>query len=144
VWTCISIALTFGACPVGPDQELTSTKPYADLIGVKYSVLTDDLTAYGVYESSSKKTIKFVDLVPLPIGGSEIAFKRRVPKGQIIRIISAWRRSTIFATRVWYRVAAENLDLPHDVPVVLELSRGNEGVGADLNPAIYRELGRDD
>lgn len=123
-------------------EEVTAKTPYADKIGARYRVIADGLYAYGVYESSSNKTIGFVDLIPLPIAGSEIAFKRTVPRGTVIRILSAWRHHKLLETVVYYVVAVENSDLPEDVPVWLELSRGNEGAGADLNPAKYTKLER--
>jgi hypothetical protein len=138
--TWMVVVLALGGCEFGPDEELTLKKPYADLIGTTYSVVTDNLYAYGVYESPNTKVITYVDLVPLRIGGREIAFEREVPKGQIIRILSAWRESVLLGSRLYYLVAIENLNLPPGVPVKLQLSRGNEGAGADLNPAIYKRL----
>src|SRR4051812_31429391 len=92
-WTCLLIFLTLAACYnaafyIGPDRDITSTKPYADLIGAKYSVVADNLIAYGVYDFDNR-TLKFIDLIPLGIGGPEIAFRRNVPKGTVIRILSA-------------------------------------------------------
>jgi hypothetical protein len=139
-WACLCMVLALTGCQVGLHEEVTSKKPYADLIGAKYSVVADGLYAYGVYESRNNKTIRFVDLIPLPIGGSELAFKQTVPKGRVIKILSAWRHHKVLETLVYYVVAIEDSDLPESAPVWLELSRGNEGVGVDLNPAIYKRL----
>jgi hypothetical protein len=143
VWTWLCLALAVAACQRGLDEDVTAKNPYSDLIGAKYRVVSDEVYAYGVYESLNNRKIRFVDLIPLQIRGPEIAFERPVQKGQVIRIISAWRRSSILRRRVYYVVAVENSNLPDRVPVWLELSRGNEGVGADLNPAIYRRLTKD-
>jgi len=120
-------------------------KPYADLIGTQYRVIVDDLYAYGIYESPSDKTkISRVTLIPgVGIAGREVAFRRHVPKGQIIRILSAWRQPLVFDNGVYYLVTVEELNLPRNIPIKVELFRGNEGVGADLNPAVYRKLPRD-
>lgn len=142
-WTCLCAVLSLAACRVGPGSEITSTKPYADLIGARYSVVADNLYAYGIYESLDKKRVSWVELVPLNIGGPEIAFRREVAKGQVIRILSAWRHFIPFESGVYYLVAVESSDLPQGVPIRLELSRGNQGAGADLNPAVYRRLPRD-
>lgn len=40
MWTGLCVALTLAAC-VTPGKEITSTKPYADLIGAKYVVVAD-------------------------------------------------------------------------------------------------------
>ena len=124
----------------GTGDEVTSTKPYADLVGARYSVIADGLYAYGVYDPSDNETIRYVELVPMGIGGREFAFRRDVQKGQVITILSAWSQAILFGSRVYYLVAVENSDLPSGVPVRLGLSRGNEGAGVDLNPAIYKRL----
>lgn len=100
VWVCLSIALTLAACSLGPGEEITSTKPYADLVGERYSVVTDNLYAYGVYESIDKK-IGHVTLVPRPgLSGPEFAFRRNVPKGQVLTILGAWRQFKPFDSGV--------------------------------------------
>jgi hypothetical protein len=144
VWACLCLALALAACRVGPGEEITSTKPYADLIGATYSVVSDNLRAHGVYESIDDRTrISYVTLVPMELDGIEFAFRRNVPKGQVIRILSAWSNFKLFESGVYYRVAVENSDLPPGIPIRLGLSRGNGGVGADLNPAVYKKLPRD-
>lgn len=134
------MVVALAGCQLGVHEEVTSKKPYADLIGAKYSLVGEGLYAYGVYESSSNRTVRFVELIPLHIAGSEIAFKRTVPKERVIKILSAWRHHKLLETLIYYVVAVENSDLPEGVPVWLELSRGNEGVGVDLNPAIYKRV----
>lgn len=141
-WTSLCVVLLLAGCRGGPGEELTSVKPYADLIGAKYSVIADKLYAYGVYESSTSKRITSIELVPIGIGGSEFAFRRSVPKGTVIRIVSAWRRFPLMESSVYFLVAIENSDLPQGIPIEVQLDRGNEGVGADLNPALYKKLPR--
>jgi hypothetical protein len=136
----LGVGLSLAACQVGPGEEITTRKPYADLIGARYSVI-GDLEAYGVYESLDNRTLSYVILVPPPgVGGPEFPFHRTVPKGQLITILSAWRQFVLLEKGIYYLVAVENSDLPQGIPVRLELMRGNEGVGADLNSAIYRRL----
>jgi hypothetical protein len=132
--------LALGACRVDPGKEITSTKPYADHIGAKYSVVADNLYAYAVYQSLNDRRVSYVELVPRNIGGSEYAFRRQVPKGQVIRILSAWRRFPLLDSSVYYLVEVENSDLPQGIPVELQLDRGNEGADGDLNPAVYRKV----
>ena len=140
VGTCVCVMMVIAACQFGPDEEITSKKPYSDLIGAEYRVVSDQLHAYGVYESLNNRTVNFVELVPLELGGPEFAYERPVPKGQNIKLLSAWRHSSTLRTRIYYLVALEDSDLPEGVPVRLELSRGNEGGDADLNPSIYNRI----
>ena len=139
MWLCVVLTLT--ACQEGAGEEITARKPYADLIGAKYSVVADNLVAYGIYSSLDTQTIGYVMLKPGGASGPEIAFRRNVPKGQVIRILSAWRRFILFESGVYYVVAIENSDLPQGIPIRLEIYKGaNGGVGADLNPAVYKKL----
>jgi hypothetical protein len=137
---CLCLVLAFIGCQGTPDQDVTSKTPYAEVVGERYRVVADGLYAYGVFESLNNRTVSFVDLVPLRIGGPEIAFEQEIPKGQVIRIVSARQRHTAFGRRTYYVVALESSPLRVDVPVHLELSRGNEGVGAELNPALFRRV----
>ena len=132
--------LALAACSTGPDKEITSTMPYAALVGAHYSVVADKLYAYGVYESLNNKTVSYVLLAPRDINGPDYAFRRKISSGQTIRILSAWQHRVLFESGVYYVVEVKNSDLPQGVPIRLELTRGNESVGADLNPAVYRKL----
>ena len=128
------------ACRQGQHEEMTRTPPYSDLIGTEYEVTTDDLYAYGVYESLPGKAVSWVTLVPgAGIAGPEIAFRRHLRRGQPIKILSAWRASILLEDGIYYRVAMPGADVP-DVPIRLELAHGNEAAGADLNPRVYRKV----
>ena len=84
-WTPLFIVLALSACQLGPGKEITSTKPYADLIGEKYSVVADDLYAYGVYESLDDRIVTYITLVPRGASGREYAFRRHIPKGWLLQ-----------------------------------------------------------
>jgi hypothetical protein len=137
-WAAMAVA----GCQVGAGEEITSKKPYADVIGATYRVEGDNLYAYGVYESLNDRKVTFIELVPENIAGPEIAFRRKILKGQIIRILSAWHHFMLFDNGVYYLAAVENSDLPEGIPIRLGLSRGNQGVGADLNPVIYKRVAK--
>jgi len=128
------------ACSSGPAKDITSTKPYADLIGAKYTVVADNVYAYGVYDSLPNRTVSWVILSPIKLGGRENVLLRTIPKGQTVRILSAWHHLVLFDSGVYYLVEVENADFPQNVPIRLELIRGNEGTGPDLNPLVYRKL----
>jgi hypothetical protein len=84
-----------------------------------------------------------ITLIPgVGIGGYEIAFKEHIPKGAVVRLLSVWRKTILFDDGVFYRVSVKGVDLSHDVPIELELYRGNDGmrVGLDLNSQFYEKL----
>lgn len=91
-----------------------------------------------------RKVLSSVDLIPgVGIGGSLVESKGPIVKGQHIKILSAWRLLLLGFTReVYYLVTFQDTDLPHDVPVRIPLSYGNEGVDAGLNPGIYERLAK--
>lgn len=138
IYMCV---LALAACSSGPAKEITLMKPYADLIGAKYRTV-DNVYAIGVHDSLPNRTVGWIILSPIKLGGRENVLLRTIPKGQTIQILSAWHHLMLFDSGVYYLVAVENADLPQGVPIRLELFRGNEGVGADLNPAIYRKLAK--
>ena len=120
VCICMCV-LALATCSSGPAKEITSTKPYADLIGSKYRIVADNVYAYGVYDALPNRTAGWVILSPIKLGGRENVLLRTIPKGQTIRILSAWQHLVLFDTGVYYLVAVENADLPPGVPIRLEL-----------------------
>jgi hypothetical protein len=134
------IALLVSTACVSPRQQLGPDNPYARLVGTEYRIV-GDVDAFGIYARSEKK-LDFIDLIPgVGIAGREVAFRRRVPHGQIVRILSAWQQPQFLDVKVvYFLVALDGSELPRDIPVELALARGNEGVGADLNAEIYERI----
>lgn len=140
---CVMLIATSSACNKPTVEELTFTNPYANLIGAEYRVV-GDVVAHGIYENLNQRVApSYITLVPgVGLSGPEVAFKKRIAKGQHITILSAWREQQLISWDVYYLVTLQNTDLPRDVPVQIELSRGNEGVDAGLNPAVYERLAK--
>ena len=89
----------------------------------------------------NKKSVDRVVLLPLRLSGPEILARHLVPLGSQIRIIaklpSRWP-SFMFAPE--YQVEVSTMSARAGIPVVLALSRGNEGAATPLNPTIYKPL----
>lgn len=134
--------LVCGACAKPSVTELTKTSPYAKVVNADYRVVAE-VSAYGIYKDLDKKEILYLTLIPgVGIAGPEVAFKTRVRKGQEIKVLSAWRTKGLFSDDVYYIVSLPGTDFPPNIEVQLELSRGNEGEGAELNPRIYERQTR--
>lgn len=130
------------ACVKRPAEDLTLAPPYAAFIGAEYRVAAD-LHAYGIYDDLNKKSISHITLIPgIGVAGPEVAFRRLIGKGQVIKIHSAWRERKLLRSDVYYVVSIEGNKLLPDVPIQLELSRGNEGSEGGLNPSVYEALAR--
>ena len=133
------IALICGACGGPASEELTTTKPYADLVGRDYQVLADDLQAFGLAGGWPDRTVTSITLeTGSEFRGHQVAFQRQVPKGKVIRVLSAWRERKPFGGQVYYLVSVAGTDLPSGVPIQLHPAEGNET--AELNPALFRKL----
>src|SRR4051812_4728198 len=115
---CVCMCLLgLAACSSGPAKEITSTKPYADLIGARYRIVADSVYAYGVYDSLPNRTVGWVILSPIKLGGCQSVLLRTIPKDHTIRILSAWHHLVLFDSGVYYLVEVENANLPQGVPV---------------------------
>jgi len=137
---CLILISASSACVTRAVDELTFKSPYAGLVGVEFRVI-GEVNAYGIYESLNKKAVSYITLIPgVGIAGPEVAFKRRIANGQVIRVLSAWRQRKTLSSNVYYLISARVADLPRNVPVRIDLSRGNEGVDVGLNPNIYESV----
>lgn len=137
----VALVSASAACTVS-SRDVSAEKPYANMIGRRYEVIADHLDAYGVFKEIGKPELDVVELIALRpgVGGVEYAFRRNVPKGRVVRIVSARHRPVLFERGIYYLVEVENWDLPAGIPVELALSRDNEGEGAELNPTVFKRL----
>jgi hypothetical protein len=140
----LSAIVTMGACTVGPDQAVSDQAPYSAQVGAEYRVMVDDLHAYGVYANLTDKydgkPISYATLIPgVGIGGTEIAWKKPIPRGSVVRILSAWRPRLLFGDRTYYRVAINSLPLPDEIPIKVYLY-SNGGSGVDLKTDVYSRI----
>jgi hypothetical protein len=120
--------------------ELTLTRPYAQVVGTQYRII-EATDAYGIYKDLNKKVISCIELIPgVGISGPEVAFKKRIAKGQKITVLSAWRERKLLHSNVFYVISLQDGGLPREIQVRIDLSRGNEGKGVELNPRIYERI----
>lgn len=138
--TLFAIGLFAGASGGCSPRDISHEPPFANMIGHEYRVI-GDVDAYGIKQDLQDKDASYVTLIPPPgIGGPEVVFKRRVPKGQTFRIRGAMRRSVLLDNGTEYVIDLQRSDLPQDIEVRLALMRGNESGEADLNPRLCQRL----
>src|SRR5215471_17990787 len=75
------VIATVAGCRVGRGRDVTSEKPYADFIGARYSVVAENLYAYGVYDSLNDRTLSRIDLVPVRIVRTRDRVSKDASKG---------------------------------------------------------------
>ena len=109
-------------------------------LGAEYEVV-GELYVHEVTTNLNKRTVDYMVLVPLRLTGPEILSRRLVTQGSRIRIVAKReQRWLAFFQPVEYAVELDSISRATEVPVILGLSRGNEGRSGSLNPSIYRRL----
>jgi hypothetical protein len=137
---CLIWLTIFSGCAEPTLVELPLSSQYGQIAGSEYRIIAA-VEAYGIYENLDKKVISYITLIPgVGISGPEVAFKKRIDKGQKIVVLSAWQERKLLHSNVYYVIALQDTNIPRDIQVRIDLSRGNEGVGAELNQRVYEKI----
>jgi len=137
---CLIWLAVFTGCTEPTLVELSLSSQYGQIVGSEYRIIAP-VDAYGIYENLDKRVISYITLIPgVGISGPEVAFKKRIAEGQKIVVLSAWQERKLLHSNVYYVIALQDTDLPRDMQVRIDLSRGNEGVGAELNQRVYEKI----
>lgn len=132
----VLLTVSSGCAPT----DMTLTNPYDQIVGAEYRIVAA-VDAYGIYEDLDKKVTSYITLIPgVGIGGPEVAFRKRIAKGQKIKILSAWRERKFLYNDIYYVISLQDADLPRGIQARIDLSRGNEGVGTELNQHVYEKI----
>lgn len=134
VWIiCISFAVLFlTGSNAGKEKELRPGERY-EVIGPLY--------AYGIAHDLRTRAVSIVALESLQLSGPEIVSRQVVPLGSTLTIVEAAERklfSFLYPPR--YIVRISGVEVPAEVPVVIDLSRGVEGSTTPLNTKIFKAL----
>jgi hypothetical protein len=98
---------------------------------------------YSLWVATDLNTRKpdIISIVPLRLRGPEIVTVHQLPHGSRIKILrKAEPRWPPFLYPDRYLVESTAVDNAAGLPIVLDLTQGNEGTTTTLNPAIYRPL----
>lgn len=107
-------------------------------LNAEYEIV-GELYVHEIATDLNKRTLAFMVLVPLRLAGPEILSRRLVPPGSRIRIVArSFRRWPAFFYPDEYVVEVDSISRIDEVPVLLGMSRGNEGSSGSLNASIYR------
>jgi hypothetical protein len=82
-------------------------------------------------------------LLPFRYTGPEVAFERRVPAGQAIRVTGVLKRWKFLAQQRDLVVLAPSLGLPARMPVYLPLYGENAGRDGGPSARVYRRVHSD-
>jgi hypothetical protein len=128
------------ACSTAAGVDVSQEVEFTEMIGRDYQIV-GDVDAYGIKNEDRDTNASYVTLIPPPgIGGREVVFMKRLPKGQTFRIVAATRRQRAFTNGIDYVVELNGADLPQGLDVRIALFRGNESGDTDLNPSLYQRV----
>jgi hypothetical protein len=122
---------------------MSAVQPYAEMIGREYEVVVDGVALYGIYDFGRPLKLGWMTVVPDPgVSGSSVAFRCQIPRGQRFRIVAVWRSHALVWNDFYHVIEFVGAKVPENVPIQLELFRGNEGRGVEPNAALYWRLDR--
>ncbi|MEN5061736.1 hypothetical protein [Luteimonas sp. TWI1416] len=136
----LPVLLLMQSCSEVALEDVSDEPAYSVLVGRRYEIV-GAINAYGIRAHSGAAT-SYVALIPPPgVGGSEVAYRRRLTLGSQIQVEKVFETNRWFDCGVALRVRLEDGSEFSEL-VRVELNRGNESESCrDLNPAIYRALG---
>jgi hypothetical protein len=109
-------------------------------IGSVYEVI-GDLYAHEVISNLDDRRVALIDLVPVRMSGRYILSRVIIRPGSRVRIVAKRERRwppILFPDQ--FLVEVDSIVGVEGIPVVLGMSRGNEGPSGSLNPSIYRRV----
>lgn len=112
--------VAFMGCSVTKDSDLSSTPKYKGAIGAQYRTKTE-LYALGLKSGADPKQIEMVWVSASPGTDSNIAFRRTIPVGHVFRVLAVRKRFVLLDNGLQFVVAANGLDLPRGIEIVIPL-----------------------
>jgi hypothetical protein len=136
----LAAAGTLAFCMQETLTDVSSLPKFQPLVGAEFE-LVGNLSTYGIRAHSHDQVV-YVTLIPPPgIRGNEVAFTHAVPIGARVKVVSISRSNRVIDNDVTLLVQLSGLRVRYEVPVRVDLFRGNEGEHElTLNPNIYRRL----
>jgi hypothetical protein len=135
-WFALVVVLGVGGVPNPlPETDISHQKPFADFIGREYSVAADVL-AHAWNDFPDKAKILSISLIPPPgVRNRFVSYRRPMPRGQHVRIVTAWRTITLAGFHRWYVVSVPGAGLPESIPITMSVS--SDGIP---DPRLYEPL----
>ena len=121
-------------------EDVTSKPQYSPIVGSTYKVV-GMVYAYGIRQHS-KAPVDYVVLVPPPgFMGTKVGFKMPLKEGTVFKVRTVYMTNRVFDPPLTLDVEYRGEDLPSNLPVLIDLMHGNEGITElSLNPKIYQKV----
>lgn len=140
IFSLVVLLALFAGCDDTKFIDVSSQKKYSELVGTKYMII-DAVDVYGI-RKHSKAPIGYFTLIPPPgIKGAEVGLRAPVPIGSTLTVLRIYETNRIFDGSITFEVMLTGVDLPPNVPIRVDLMRGNKGAAdLGLNPKIFRRI----
>lgn len=138
LWTAVLILMMASACTETKYTDVSTQPGYQEMVGATYTIVKP-IGAYGIRQHS-KAPIESISIVPPPgIEGPEVGFRVEIPSGSTMTVLGVYESNRFFDGSISLEVKFEGVALPENVPIHVDLMRGNQGdKKLSLNPAVFR------
>jgi hypothetical protein len=126
------------ACDDTKFVDVSGQQKYSGLVGATF-IIVDRVDVYGI-RKHSKAPVAYLTLIPPPgIEGPEVEFRAPVPIGSKLSVLRIYETNRLFDGSLTFEVALTGIEVPANVPIRVDLTRGNQGsTNRSLNPKIFR------
>jgi hypothetical protein len=135
----IVVTMLFLGCNEAPSTDLSRTGKYAGVIGARYRTKAE-LYAHGISQANGSTALRFIWVAPVEQTGPEIAFRRKVPEGEFLRVIAVRKRPMPFENGLEFIVKFDGLDLPTGVEIVVPLYGYMKGSDGFLDQSLFDRM----
>ena len=121
-------------------EDVSRDREFKNLVGTRYEII-GTVDAYGI-RAHSKAPVEYITFIPPPgVEGSQIDFRLPIAPGSKITVLRVLRSNRLIDNNISFAIELQGTKMPVEVPMRIELFRGNEGEGrTQLNPTIYRRI----
>lgn len=134
----IALTTVMSACGEATYVDVSLKSGYREMVGLTYTVISP-VSAYGIRKHSGT-TVDYVAIMPPPgIKGSQVGFQIPIAIGHKLKVIGIYETNRIFDPSVSLRVELNEIGIPENLPIQVDLMRGNQGTTKfSLNPEVFQ------
>ena len=121
-------------------EDVSKDPKFKNIVGTRYEII-GSVDAYGI-RAHPKAPVEYITFIPPPgIEGYEVDFRLPITPGSIITVVQVLDSNRWPDPSLTFAIELQGTKMPVEVPIRIDLFRGNEGQGrAQLNPDIYRQI----
>jgi hypothetical protein len=128
-------------CAPTNTEDLSATVRFANSIGAEFQ-LKSDVDAYGIYIDLNERKVAYISVIfGYGISGPEVAFKRLIPKGTILKVLYAKRNEIFFfRAKPFLEVTTSGSLFPSGIPIRIAITDEVAEPNFGLDPSVYMRV----